>query len=198
MRDFFLQQLNSLDKMTGLQQLNKLMAMDDPKKEINDLLDILCRVCKQFNYIPEEDMKRIISESILSDQELTSLNGKIIFKWLSKACGQYYKEAIDPVKLPDGVDEYVPLTGEDRQKKLDEWLRSLKKLDETVKVEFNGAKMKANLAELPQLEGYHKPNAEAILLHDLHIEYLKENYDPITRQRKANWVSENEWLKMQS
>jgi NADH:ubiquinone oxidoreductase subunit E len=197
MRDFFLQQLNSLDKLTGLQQLNKLMAMEDPKKEINDLLDILCRVCNQFSYIPEPDMQRIISENILSDYELTSLNGKIIFKWLSKACSAYYKEPTEEIKLPEGVEKYEPLTGEARDKALETWKKSLQKLDEQVKPEYSGSKLKATLNELPAMQGYVPLTDEEVVKRQMHIHYIRENYDPKTKDRLPNWVSESEWEKMQ-
>jgi hypothetical protein len=31
--------------------------------------------------------------------------------------------------------------------------------------------------------------------HDLHIQWIRENYDSFTGKPKKEWVSESEWLK---
>jgi hypothetical protein len=199
MKDFFFTLLNKLDKLCGLRQLEKIYAShekkEDAKKEINDLLDILCRVSNQFSYIPAQDQQRIISDNVISDQEFIGLNAKIIFKWLSKSCGAYYKEAVEEIKLPPGVMVYEPLTGDERQKWIDAWNESLKLFQEAVKpVELGGARMKSSLEELPVLEGYKKPDHEAILRSELHTQYIRENYEPLSGKKKEGWVSEEEWL----
>ena len=197
MKEFLYGLLINLDKLTGLQQYAKLRASKDHIKEINELLDVLCRVCNQFDYIPDQNKQDIISRNVLSDQEFIGLNGRILFKWFSKECGAYYKEPTQEIRLPEGVTEYIPVTGELRQKYLDEWMKSLNKLQESVSVkEYSGTKKKAALEELPILEGYQRPTDDDLLKKELHVQYLRENYDPlIIGKKKENWISESEWLK---
>jgi len=142
-------------------------------------------------------MQRIITESILSDQELTSLNGKIIFKWLSKSCGAYYKEPTEAVKLPEGVDKYEVVTGEKKQEYLNQWLDALKKVDDKANVleKWSGTRLKNNLSELPKSKGYIPPSPEDVVLRELHIQWLRENIDPLTQKPLPGYLSEQEWLK---
>jgi hypothetical protein len=203
MKQFFFNLLESLDKVAGIRQLDKIYAAyktkEEAKPEINLLLNELCSVCERFDYIPRADMQRIIQDGILTDPEFFGLHGRFIFKCLSKACGAYYKEPVEAVKLPEGVESYEPLTGEARAKWLDEWLNVLKKADDNTKMTFtnaSGSKLKANLSELPETKGYKPPTAETVYLMQLHDQYIRENYTPLG-EKKANWASELEWEKMQ-
>ena len=192
MKKYFNDLLNNLDKLTGMKQLDKLMATKEPKKEINDLLDILCRVCNMFGYIPDEDKQRVISENIISDQEFIGLNAKIIFKWLDKAKGIYFSQSVEQIVVPA---DYKPLEGEERQKKITEWLDSLKGFQIEKPKEYGGTRLKSSLEELPVLEGYKKPDADAIFRSELHTQYIRENYEAISGKHKPTWISETEWIK---
>ena len=203
MRQYFFNLLESLDKVAGIKQLDKIYqshdTVDDAKIEINLLIDELCSVCNRFDYIPRPDMKRIIHDGILMDPEFFGLNGRAVFRWLSKSCGAYYKEPIEAVKLPEGVEKYEPVTGEAREKWLQDWLKVLNKVDENVKpvlTNASGSKLKANLQELPETKGYRPPTAETVYLMQLHDAYIRENYDSITGKPKENWMSESEWQRL--
>src|SRR5688572_20894089 len=125
MREFFLDLLQNLDKLTGLKQYEKLLQTTNPKEEIKTLLDILCRVTDQFPYIPDEDKKRIISDAVINDQEFIGLNAKIVSKWLNQRKDHYFQELAHQQKAL----EREPLTGEARQKKLEEFLAAVNKVD---------------------------------------------------------------------
>lgn len=204
MKQFFFNLLESLDKVAGIRQLDKIYASyktkEEAKPEINMLLDELCNVCNRFDYIPRADMQRIIQDGILTDPEFFGLHGRFIFKCLSKACGAYYKEPVDAVKLPEGVEKYEPLTGEARAKWLEDWMKALKNVDESTKMTFStssGSKLKANLSELPETKGYKPPSAETVYLMQLHDQYIRENYD-LTGKLKPGALSENEWIRLNS
>ena len=195
MRDFFLQLLNKLDKLTGLKQMDKLMSMPNHKQEINDLFDILCRVSDQFGYIPKDDQQRIISENVITDPEFIGLNAKIVFKWLSAAKGPYLKTLEQTEPMPEG---YKPLEGEDRAKAIQEWQDSLKSLETHVKPELGGTRLKSALEELPVLKGYKSPGLEDLRRAELHTQYVRENYEAITGKPKPDWIEENKWLELNS
>lgn len=199
MREFLFDVLNNLDKLCGLKQIQKIYEAHDTKElakaEINDLLDVLCRVCKQFDYIPDQNKQDIISRNVLSDQEFIGLNGRILFKWFSKECGAYYKEPTEEIKLPEGVEKYEPLTGEARQQKIDEWKASLRAFKDSVKPELSGTRMKANIEELPKMEEYKPLGFDDLQARELHTQYIRENYEPLSGKPKPNWESEEKWLE---
>jgi hypothetical protein len=123
MRDFFKQELKSLSRNTGLKQYEKILELEGWEKETSELLDALCKVCNQFDYIPNEDKAKIIKQNIITDQEFTGFNARIIYKWLSQAKSVYFKEA---AHVPSGPSESAPiLEGEERKKMLQKWLESL-------------------------------------------------------------------------
>jgi len=192
MKKYFNDLLNNLDKLTGMKQLDKLMATKDPKKEINDLLEILCRVCNMFGYIPDEAKQQIISDNIISDQEFIGLNAKIIFKWLDKAKGLYFSQSVEQIAVPEN---YKPLVGDEREKAIQTWLKSLKGFQDEKPKELGGTRLKSSLEELPVLENYKKPDADAILRSELHTQYIRENYEPLSGKPKPNWESESVWLE---
>ena len=193
MREFFFHLLQNLDKLTGMKQFEKLSQAQNPKEEIKTLLDILCRVCDQFPYIPDEDKKRIIQDATIADQEFIGLNAKIIFKWLNAKREFYMKDPKDEVVIhPDA------LTGEAMQKRLDEWKEAL------AKVEINYTQRadvrSAVWTQWQPKEGtpvYHAPQNDVVTDHQRHLDYLKANYDPRTAKPLPTWVPEKEWNKMQ-
>lgn len=190
MRDFFLKILNSLDKLTGLQQMNKLLATPEPKKEINELLDILCRVSKQFGHIPESEQQRIINEKIISDQEFIGLNAKVLFKWLSGVSGGYIKPEVEA--LPEG---YKVLEGDDREKMIQEWLKSLNGLQTNVDPKLPaGERAKVMLEDLPKYTGYKQLDTDEVDKRALHLEWIKKHHDPRTGKPLENWIPENEFI----
>lgn len=132
MRDFFLNLLNNLDKLAGLKQLDKIYAIhgDDTgsaKKEINMLLDVLCRVSSQFPFIPEVDQEKIILQAVVS-KEFPNLNANVVWHWLNEHKDKYFKESHHVPKEQTAE----PLTGEARQAALDKWLKSLASTEQMI------------------------------------------------------------------
>lgn len=120
MREFFRSELKSLELKTGYKQYERLLERENWKQDLDELLDILVRVCDQFPYIPDQDKETIIRNNVVSDGEFTGYNGRIIFKWLSQAKNKYFKElAHVEIKAPE------PLTGEEREKWIKAWNESL-------------------------------------------------------------------------
>jgi hypothetical protein len=132
MRDFFLNLLNNLDKLAGLKQLDKIYAIhgDDTgsaKKEINMLLDVLCRVSSQFPFIPEHEQEKIITQAVIS-KDFPNLNANVVWHWLNEHKDKYFKESHHVPK--EQVAE--PLTGEARAKWLAEWNKSLANTEQMI------------------------------------------------------------------
>lgn len=124
MREFFRQELKSLELKTGYKQYERLLEREGWQKDLNELLDILVRVCDQFPYIPDKDKESIIQNNLVSDGEFTGFNARIVFKWLSQAKSKYFKE-LAHTETSGGYDEKPALTGVERDAKIQEWLASL-------------------------------------------------------------------------
>jgi hypothetical protein len=132
MRDFFLNLLNNLDKLAGLKQLDKIHAIhgdkiEDAKREINMLLDVLCRVSSQFPFIPNHEQEKIILQAVIS-KEFPNLNANVVWHWLNEHKDKYFKESHHIEK--EQVAE--PLTGEARKAKLNEWMKSLASTEQMI------------------------------------------------------------------
>lgn len=193
MREFFYNLLQNLDKLTGMKQYEKLMQMDNYKQEINSLLDILCRVTDQFTYIPEEDKKRIIQDAVIADQEFIGLNAKIVSKWLNQKKDIFFKE----LAHQEGP-EFEPLTGEERQKRLDEWQQAFN----SIEVNFTSEKpYKIIREQWKPKEGtpIYQPARDTSILanHQRHLDWVKANYDARTAKPLDNWMPEEEWIRKQ-
>lgn len=126
MREYFLDILNNLDKLAGLKQLDKIYAACGDDKgaaitEVNKLINGLVRASTMFPFIPEADQQKIIDHAVISE-EFPSLNANVVYHWLNKHKDRYFKES-HHVESPQPAAE--PLTGEARQAKIQEWLKIL-------------------------------------------------------------------------
>jgi hypothetical protein len=43
---------------------------------------------------------------------------------------------------------------------------------------------------------YKPPTQEQIVLKELHLQYIRDNYDPKTGKPKEGWMSEDEWQRL--
>jgi len=194
MKKFFFDLLKQLDKLTGIKQYEKLQTTADPAKEVSELIEILCRVCAQYSYIPEKYQQAIISTSVVNDLEFIGLNARIVNKWLYMnrerfiGTGNQYEE-----KEP----EAPPLTGEAREKRAQEVLDIIAKCDtnftqssnDQLRNYFDKLYKKTGTEAPPRISG-----PEEIFAKKMHIEYLKANYDPRTKEKLPNWMPEEQWL----
>lgn len=194
MKQFFLDLLNNLDKLAGLRQIEKIMASasneDTAKEEINSLIEVLVRVSQQFPYIPEQDQRNIISAAVVTDPEFNSLNARIVYKWLVQHKDKYFKEM---QHVESHQENWVPLTGEARAEKLREWMKSLEQFNTNhVKESYSPYQ---DVRAIEKSVAYTPPSSEQVHAKELHLQYIRDNYDPITGKPKAEWIPESEWMK---
>lgn len=196
MRAYFLDLLNNLDKLAGLRQVEKIMnSSPNPKAEINELIAVLVRVSEQFPYIPMQDQKNIISAAVITDPEFNSLNARIVYKWLAIHKDKFFKEAAHIQQQAE--ENWVPLTGEARMARLKEWEKSLEGFEDH---QLNGKFVPyADVREIEKNDNrYIPPSAEEVESYRLHMEWVRENFDPRTGKPLPTWISEVEWLKLKT
>lgn len=91
-----------------------------------------------------------------------------------------------------------PLTGEEKKAWLDQWLEEVLKMeDRKIRPLLPDQKEELGGERPPKPKGhcYPKTPAEVLEAKELHIQYIRENYDPITAKPLPTWISEEEWLK---
>lgn len=189
MREFFKSELKTLKAKTGLNQYENISSMTDAKFQFKILLDSMVASCNEFNYIPDTDKKRIIQEQIIRDQDFTGLNSRVIWKWLNLNKDHYWTifqmkqkpEAFEPCP-PEKVDFYV--------KKLKESIEAIgnPKTSPQPPSERFGESLTKGFIMLTPTEIERK---------ELHIQYLRENYHPVTRDKLPNWKEESDWISDQ-
>lgn len=126
MREFFKSELESLKAKTGLNQYENLSAMPDAIKQFKILFDSLEMVRAEFHYIPDDAVKQIVQESIIRDQDFTSLNSRVLYRWLNAKKDYYwalYQSQVEQQAqaTPVPFDQLPP----DLQAKIEDFKRSL-------------------------------------------------------------------------
>lgn len=112
MKDFFTQCLKDLESLTGIRQLYFLQSdLEDGERKKNVLIDGMVATRNQFDYIPDEAIKKIVREQMVKDQDYDALNSRVLFKWLNMHKDVYFAKAQTPFKI-DSVD----LTEEQRER----------------------------------------------------------------------------------
>jgi hypothetical protein len=201
MRLFFLELLNNLHLLTGLRQLDKMLSgsptASEGKEEINQLIDVMVRVAQQFPYIPEQDQKNIISNAVITDQEFTGLNARVIYKWLALHKDKYFKESQHVQEMP--TEDWQPLTGDARLARLKEWEQALAPMMERANTTDRVALKEKMILGHERTEKviHHSTPAEEVEKRLLHNKWIGENHDPKTGKPLDTWKSEEDWLKEQ-
>jgi hypothetical protein len=129
MRQFFLDLLQELQKLTGIKQYENMnLESDEGKKDLGELLDILVRTCETFPLIPKDAQKSILSHAVISDGDFIGLNAKFVYKSLAAHRDRYFKEA---AHIPAEVDpNWKPVEGEERINWLNQWMHALQGFDQ--------------------------------------------------------------------
>lgn len=192
MRDFFLNLLQNLDKLTGMKQYEKLLQSADYKGEINTLLDILCRVSDQFPYIPNDVKKQIVNDAVIADQEFIGLNAKIIFKWLNAKKDFWMTQTHEPVISPDA------LTGEAREARLKEWQAAINGMAMVETSEGVRDRYSHIINIQPKNGEVYTPTVDEKALYEKerHLQWIQRNHDPKTAQKLPDWIPEEEFNKL--
>jgi hypothetical protein len=194
MKEFFYNLLQQLDKLTGIKQYDKLMALPETEsdKEIEDLLKILCNVSAQFPLIPKDAQKSIIRQAVVADGDFIGLNAKFVYKSLNAQRDRFFKESHHVKEYP-GPD-WKPVEGEDRQKWLKAWEQELAKFGQPE----TQSHVKAVEQSLPQKPtGIYAPSSppEHIEMARLRQEYARECTDLYTGKVLEGKPEFSEWLK---
>lgn len=194
MKEFFFNLLKQLDKLTGIRQYDKLQATSDPAKEVSELIEILCRVCNQFPFIPDKSKQDIIAAAVVADQEFIGLNAKIVFKWLQAQRDRFIGTGNQFVEVEP---QAPPLTGEARDKRIEEVINAIAKCEtnfgrssnDQLRDYFNKLYTPTGTEQRP------KPTSEEeVYARMMHVEYLKTNYDARTKEKLPTWMPEEQWL----
>jgi hypothetical protein len=205
MKDFFKQELKDLYLKTGNRQMHWLAQECKDQIEydikVDKLAELMVYASERYK-IPEEQKKLIISQQIIADPEFESLNARAVHKWLSKHEGVYIK--------PQEIEaEPIIQHDEETQKRIDsllnEHLKTLAKgFTQRPLIGIAEEMAKIRNEDKERLEGkrsvrkgYTPPTAEQIAAKELHTQWIRENFHPITREKLPSYLDEQEWLVSQ-
>lgn len=92
-------------------------------------------------------------------------------------------------------EEWVPVTGEERAKRLKEWEAIVKgstMLSSVPKPSYKELAEEGGVLP-PKPAPYPTTTMAELYIKKRHIEYIKENYEPRTGKPLPGWIEENEW-----
>jgi hypothetical protein len=194
-----------------------MVLREQPKAEVAKIIAVLLDRLAKLYQVPNWDETNaiLLTEWILETYpfELT----KTIVNCLTKGRKNYDPENKNWRLTPDTisqwmaeeidiqaqrVEKYIHNTKFVEQKESPEWTADrLKEWQEIIKNSegFKPApKMSPKDIELEgqekPLNKYRPPSDEYVISRLLHLEWIKENFDPITGYKKETWISEEEWL----
>lgn len=179
MREFLKDKIFDLYLYCGNRQENKMT-----NEEIEKLLDVLEKVCKVYDYIPEEKQKEIIEAQLLRDKEYQNINARLISKWLEENGKHFFTQQHHRDKSSE--QDYKPLEGEDRDKAIQNYLKELAKVNtqfNVTAIKGSGSKMREQLdqvAPIPQT----KPEDSAL------NEYLTQQANETTNEKGIEGTGE--------
>lgn len=200
MKEFFKQCLDDLEAKTGIRQLYYLQLKEDGAKQTLITIEGMVQASKKFPYISEEDQRLIILRMIEEDQEYDALNSRTVWKWLNLYAGHFHNVNNATEESPRIV--HTPEQEENIKKISSEWLAQLAG---NFKPEYKGLgdEIKRIQKEDEEREkgkkgsGYVSPSKEEVVMHDLHLAWIRFCFDPISGKPSQAWMSEEEFIKLQ-
>lgn len=139
MRDFFKRILDNFHLYSGNRPLEKLSD-----EEVTMLLNILCRVSKNYEYIPEAEQQKIIEGQLIADRTYHNLNARTVAGWLELNGKKYFKEE---AHVPTEGNA-KPLEGKERDEAIQVYLTAIANATnnfERATTKGNGARMREQL-----------------------------------------------------
>jgi hypothetical protein len=199
MKEFIEQCIKDQEAINGIRQLYFLEVDPDGERKLKITIQGILRTCEQFPYIPQEAQKKIISDQMVKDQDYDALNSRTVWKWFDKAKDVYWAKAQEPV---EEVKVLEPLS-EETQRMIRDWqadLLGLQPVPQISSVEIDRLKDEdqARLAGAWHKKGTDLSQFQTDALKAeqkaLHIQYIRENYDPITSKPLPTWKEESDWI----
>lgn len=199
MKDFFKNELKTIQLKTGIRQLENIMNLPDWEKQLEQLISLMVDESNKppFDLIGIDLKQRVISNAIVEDKDFIGLNPKFVRKalnvWWANNKERYYD------RLQVSTDpQPEPVTWEQRTDWLKKWEESLGMFKTKV---TSGPVL---TPEEVEDEGQEKPKAKQhpstpksmVVDKLLHDEWIRANFDPYTGKKLDTWMPENEWIEL--
>lgn len=198
-----------VEKIAGRESI--LLALEIELAKAASMLNIDARLNLQNHQVPmvaSELYETFKTESLedfmlcfqrgsngLYDDKLLRLDGAIVTAWMRK----YLEEKYAVVE-----SKVIERKTEEKENKVDyaAYAKRIKEKQEKESVLKSEALEKERNKQLQDLnyvenrKGYQPPSEAEIIKRELHLQWIKENIDPVTRKPKDNFMEEKEWLKI--
>lgn len=203
---FFYQEFESLRAKTGIRQWEQLNELPDAAKVIHDHIEFMCSECCKppFHVVRDEIKQRVIGRAIVEDGDFIGLNAKFVRKalnawWLVngdrviEAMNQKERSVYDRVELTDEQKQKIDRLANQYVADLlrGEGPKMVPKLDQAV-VEKEGGEWISNIER--KATCYPITTPEQAKVHELHLEWIRRNFDKYTADKLPGWKEEEEWI----
>lgn len=185
--------------------------MDKPVKTFEDYWEIVTSNDIWYDRIKiqyaRKSIKRIAEEAFI---DLLTQPARIkaadpsdfqkhLSKFLMYAKDEITKPQLQQITIEDKPKHSEPiLTGEARQKYIKQWLEAVKNVDQKASlVPRLTHKQMADEGDWlpPKDKPWPSTSPEYLIQSEIHDQYGRENYNPITGKPNINWKPEQQWMK---
>jgi len=202
MKEFLRTCLEELELKTGIRQVYWLNQQCETQEQFdkkkNILLDSMVLVCKEFEYIPEDAQKSIVSNQIIKDQDYDALNARTLWKWFKLFSGPY----MNPPEVQKKEIVYPDISPE-TQKMIDDLKNKLVggPMFDMRLVEDDMKKIQKEDKERvdhKSLSVHYRPDLVTAVMSDLKIKYSQECRHPHTGDLLPGKPEFSIWLEQRA
>lgn len=178
-----------LTRLVGSLNLKWNLSDSQIKTIVEDLLD-------KYKNESIEDFILVFKKARQGEfGELYRLDSPVIFGWMDKYLDEKY-QVVEKKLMDEKESYYKTLKHKDTET---DWLKLWRDKIEAIEVKNVVPLTTKEIIEegqsKPKHEKYVPPDESYVVAHELHLQWARENHDPYTGKPKANWISEEDWIK---
>lgn len=203
MRELLIAILKDLKNLTGSNQYEQIASLpteEQAQAALNNLLNPMLNICANYAYIQDETKAKVIRKKIIEDTEFFGLNAQKINRYLNSVAHIYYWES-HHVETREILDNKAEDLSEETLSMIEEYKAQLLtgfgiKQINGVKEEMKSIAREDEVRQFKQRSvGAHPSLSEMeVKKRQLHTQWIKENFDPITGKPLPNSNFEEAWL----
>ena len=154
---------------------------------------------KNFKQAAEFVYAQLVADPVLANRSMVENRKHVYNRLIRMDYDRVFPQLQQEQKKGNTEPEHQPLTGEARQKKIQEWLDALEKTPKAyAPPKLTSQQIKEEGDWLAKKVPPHpSTSAEEVTKRIIHHEYLKDNYNLLTGEALESWMPEDQWIELQ-